>query len=205
MKILLASFLIVLSFTSCNSNKEKKEEVKKTQECFYEYDEIKSSLEWVAYKTNDKKPVPGTFNDIKMDGTKGKSPKEVIESLKFKMRTESVETNVPDRNKKIAEHFFNTINTPIIEGEVKELRNDGKAVLMITMNNTPVKVTGNYVLSENDFSFETTIDLSLWNALEGIKTLNDACKELHTGEDGVSKLWEEVKISFKTTLKKGCD
>ncbi|MFT5582308.1 MAG: hypothetical protein ACI9G9_001573 [Psychromonas sp.] len=34
--------------------------------------------------------------------------------------------------------------------------------------------------------------------------LNTICKDLHTGDDGVSKLWSEVDLNFSTVLQTDC-
>ena len=121
------------------------------------------------------------------------------------MKTSSVETNDEGRNGKVAKFFFETINTPTIEGKIKSIGKDGKATISVTMNGIDVDVKGDYTLEGGDFSFTSTIDVSLWNALEGIKALNAECNDLHKGKDGVSKLWSEVALSFTTSLSSDCD
>ena len=39
-----------------------------------------------------------------------------------------------------------------------------------------------------------------WDALEALASLNEACKVLHTGADGVSKTWEDVAITGSVLL-----
>ena len=73
------------------------------------------------------------------------------------------------------------------------------------MNEMTIEIEGDYELNVGIFTFDAMIDLSLWNAISGVDALNAICKDLHTGEDGVSKLWSEVKLSLKTTLKKTCE
>jgi hypothetical protein len=55
------------------------------------------------------------------------------------------------------------------------------------------------------FTFESSIDVSSWNALGGIDALNEVCEDLHKGDDGVSKLWSEVSLKLSTTLNNDCD
>ncbi|HIP31482.1 MAG TPA: YceI family protein [Crocinitomicaceae bacterium] len=203
---LFASMALVMSVISCKTEPaEIDEEIAEIEVCNYSYDDASTEFEWTAFKTTEKKGVPGTFNDVEVTSESGNDPKEVIESITFCMNTASVETQNEERNGKVAKHFFETINTETIEGTIKSLGEDGKATLEVAMNEISVDVEGEYTLEDNVFTFETSIDVSAWNALAGIEALNTVCSDLHTGEDGVSKLWSEVKLTLKTTLKSDCD
>jgi hypothetical protein len=194
-------------FASCGGG-EAEEVVEETpvEICFYKYNDASSEFSWTAYKTTAKVEVGGTFNEIEITGDESADdPIALLESMKFSMKTESVETNNEERNGKIANLFFGTINTPTIDGSVKELNDDGKAIIEVTMNGVSVDVEGDYTLVDGKFDFNTSIDVSSWNAGTGIETLNTACYDLHTGDDGVSKLWSEVALSFSTQLESDCD
>lgn len=204
---LLFAGLLSLGLISCGGSGEQNEEQEgaETEVCNYEYNEGTTILEWTAFKTTAKVPVAGSFNDIKVTSESGPHPKAVIESISFSINTASVESNNEDRNKKIAEHFFGTNNTPTIEGKIKSLEDDGRAIVEITMNGITIDIHGKYTLEGPDFSFNATIDMVAWNGMAGIEALNEVCKDLHTGEDGVSKLWSEISISLTTRLKSDCN
>jgi polyisoprenoid-binding protein YceI len=163
------------------------------------------TLEWTAFKFTERKGVTGTFRKINIDGmASSEDPKTLIESLSISIPTSSVETENPERNGKISKQFFGTIATENITGEVKSLGKDGKAVIALKMNGMSKDVTGDYTLNAGIFVFKAAIDVVDWNAGNGIAALNAICKEVHTGTDGVSKLWSEVDLSFTTVLKKTC-
>lgn len=195
--------LLSLLLFSCKSDKTVKEETPTI--CYYTYDEESSNLEWTAFKTTGKVPVAGSFNEMEVSAEEGNTPKEVLESIEFKISTSSVETNNVERNGKIADKFFGTINTTVIEGKVKDLQNNGKAVVSIKMNNKSVDVVGDYNLNGEKFDFHSTINLADWDAQSGVDALNTACKELHTGDDKISKLWSEVELKFSTVIKSNCE
>lgn len=200
--------LSAFSLNSCSSEGESMSadgEKETEQSCFYAYNEGTTEFEWTAYKTNDKIGVPGGFNEIEVTSDKAENPKDVIESIQFSMSTSSVETNNEERNGKVAEHFFGTINTEKITGGIKSLKEDGKAIVEVVMNSVTFDVEGDYTLEDGKFAFEATIDVGNWNALSGIEALNTICKDLHTGEDGVSKLWSEVALKLTTSLSSDCD
>jgi polyisoprenoid-binding protein YceI len=200
------AFATVVAVTSCGPSEDKSTEKKEEQACMYSYDHASSVLEWTAFKFTEKTGVKGTFNTIEVkDGGAMEDPKDVIESLSFSIPVSSVETQNPERNGKIAQHFFGTIKTDAITGKVKALEDDGKAVLEITMNGITKDAEGTYTLENGNFAFHATIDVNNWNAKPGIDALNKICYDLHKGADGVSKLWSEVELSFTTTLKSDCE
>ena len=203
--VFLAAVTVTLLMSSCTSEPKEIEVVKPEPTCKYSYNSESTEFEWTAFKTTEKVGVAGSFNEIKVTSIEVDNDQDVIESIKFSMNTASVETNNEDRNGKVAKHFFETINTETIDGSIKSLGEDGKAIIEISMNDLTIEVEGDYELNVGIFTFETMIDLSLWNAISGVDALNEICKDLHTGEDGVSKLWSEVQLSLKTTLTKTCE
>ena len=50
-------------------------------------------------------------------------------------------------------------------------------------------------------TIDAVMDLDSWNAQNALISINKACKALHTGPDGVTKTWSEVKIEIATYLK----
>jgi polyisoprenoid-binding protein YceI len=206
--VLLVSASIFFGFTSCKSDSTEKLELLEspTQSCFYSYNEGATKFQWTAFKTTEMVGVSGTFNRVKVTSDTSDDPMGVLKSMSFKMETSSVETNNEDRNKKVAKHFFETINTPVISGKVLSINEEiGECRIEVTMNDLSVEVPGDYSFINNVFTFESSVDVTSWNALSGITALNRVCKELHTGADGVSKLWTEIQLSFKTKLKSDCE
>jgi hypothetical protein len=213
--ILFTSLFFGLIATSCSENENKdddnaKVKVQEVQNCIYTFNNAKTELDWTAYKFTRKAGVGGTFTQLQVEGKKkGAIPKDIIESLSFSIPTSTVETNDVSRNKKIDSLFFDGLeNTAMITGNVVSLGDDGKATMMIKMNETEKEVSGDYTLEEGKFSFNTEINVNDWNAQEQIKALNMACKDLHTdveNGDTESKLWPDVTISFTTELTTECD
>jgi polyisoprenoid-binding protein YceI len=202
--ILLSATLLTGLLFSCGGNGDKSTK-SSTEKCAYSVVNENCTLEWTAFKFTERKGVTGTFKEINIDGmASSEDPKTLIESLSFSIPTSSVETENPERNGKISKQFFGTISTENITGEVKTLGKGGKAVIAIKMNGMSKDVTGDYTLNAGTFVFKAAIDVVDWNAGNGIAALNAICKDVHTGTDGVSKLWSEVDLSFTTVLKKTC-
>lgn len=203
---ILALSTLILWSCSGNSSEEKPVEEETAVSCFYKYNPGSTTLEWESYKFTEKKGVKGTFKDMTVEGTlESDDPVALLSSLSIKINTGSVETQDEGRNAKIVEHFFGTIKTPEITGKVKSLGEDGKATFSFVMGGMTKDVVGDYTWENNVFTYDAVIDVANWNATIGIDALNKICKDLHTGTDGKSKLWSEVRIAFSTTLTSDCE
>jgi len=44
------------------------------------------------------------------------------------------------------------------------------------------------------------MNLDTWNGQTAVASLNEACKDLHKGADGVSKTWNEVAIEVTSSF-----
>lgn len=210
--IYISGLGLLLLFSSCSGGEETQEPSSEqtVENCIYTYNPALTKLDWTAFKFLRKAGVPGTFTTINVEGSKsGGNPKSIIESLSFSIPVSSVETNNLDRNKKIDSLFFGKLNnTALLSGKVVDLGDNGKAILLVAMNDISNEVEGDYTLNDNIFTFNTEINVERWNAQSGIKSLNEACKDLHTDAengDTESKLWSEVTISFSTELTKRCN
>lgn len=202
--------LLLMSCGTEDSTTEISDKKKKVENCYYEYSPTDSKLDWTAFKFLRKAPVGGTFTTISVNGgDKSGDIEGLIENLSFSIPVSTIETKNSDRNKKIDSLFFGSMKMPEnITGEVIDLKDDGKAVIAITMNDLTNEVSGDYTLEDATFTYKTTIDVLDWNASEGLTALNTACKDLHTDTengDTESKLWSVVDIVFTTTLKKECE
>ncbi|MBU2020325.1 MAG: hypothetical protein KJ941_11825 [Bacteroidetes bacterium] len=202
----IALFSVVL-LTACGGSEKKEEAIQEPEKtCFYSYNEGSTVMEWAAYKFTEKKAVKGTFTDIEVAGTmESDDPVALLKSLVITMKTSSVESQDADRNKKIVEHFFGTIGADVLVGSIANLNDDGTADLKIKVGKTEGMLNGKYTWENNVFTFDAAMDVAKWNAMSGIEALNKICKDLHTGTDGVSKLWSEVGIHFETTLSSDCE
>lgn len=212
---ILALAIAATGLVSCGSQEEHKEEadvkVKEIENCVYSYNPDKTDLKFTAYKFIRKAGVSGTFTGMQVEGElSGAVPKDILESISFSIPTSTVETNNADRNKKIDSLFFGELaGTHMITGEVVKLdESKGEATLSVTMNDITNEVNGAYTLEDNKFTFSAEINVNEWDAQEGIKALNEACKDLHTdveNGDTESKLWPDVTLEFETVLDKKCD
>lgn len=204
----ILSFLISgLVLWSCSGPQEKDDAVDEQEPCVYTYDEGQTTLEWTAYKYTEKAPVSGTFDEINIssDVEESNDPKELVKSLKFSIPTATVQTDNQLRNENIVNSFFHLFAGDSIIGRVKSLSDNGKMTIELDMNGVKHDVSGSYELDGTRFSYSATINLHQWNAGKAITSLNTACKDVHTGKDGISKLWPDIALIFTTELLSDCE
>ncbi|HLP57030.1 MAG TPA: YceI family protein [Fluviicola sp.] len=204
--ITLALSTLLIMAACSQAEIEKTEETAPEKTCTYTYDHQSSVMEWTAFKFIDRTEVKGTFTRIIIkDGGAMNDPKRLIQSLSFSIPISTIETQNPERDAKIAKYFFGTAGIETIQGTMKELKDNGTAMLEITINDITKNVTGMYTLEDGDFTLNATIDIADWNLLTGLEALDRACSAQHKDPGGASKLWSDVDLLFKTTLHAECE
>lgn len=186
----------LVTLVACSGNKAA-EEVAATEKV-YTYNHENSIMEWTAFKFVSKAPVKGTFTKIDVTAlSEAADVKSLAESFGFTIPVNSIETQDESRNAKIATFFFGTMQTTELTGRMAKLNDDGTAELEVTMNGITDIVKGTYKITDANFAFHATMDISKWNSDKAIAVLNENCKDNHT-ENGVTKVWSEVDLSFTT-------
>ncbi|MCF6182460.1 YceI family protein [Lutibacter sp.] len=196
---ILGLFLLTaLTLSSCK--KTKKTVVKKATKS-YTIDAKTTTINWIAYKTTDKVPVKGKFTKITLNQEKAATPIEALNSVKFSIPVASIFTKDTIRDAKLVKFFFEKmINTNNITGSF-DLKNDNTGSLLLTMNGITKQLPVTFVIKDQLVTIDGTLNLDNWQAQAALSALNIACKDLHTGKDGISKTWSEVKIEATTYLK----
>ena len=150
---------------------------------------------WTAYKTTDKVPVKGQFSALTIENVKKDSTvMGALNGLKFKIPISSLFTNDTIRDGKLKKFFFGAMkNTAEIKGTV-HMNNDNTSTVELTMNGITRDLPIAYIITDNRVTIVGNMELDNWQAKAALEALNLVCKDLHTGEDGISKTWSDVKI-----------
>lgn len=207
-KVLILSVLSVLvfNFTACKSekkpdySKENKVETKKSTAPF-SLQSATNEINFTAYKTTEKVPVGGQFKKVEItSGGEGNSIKEAIHNTEFSIPVSSIFTKDTSRDYKIKKFFFGIMeNTKLLSGKFV-IENDSIGYTNLKMNGVTEKVPFTYAIEGKTFTMQATMDVSNWNAIKALNSLNTVCKDLHKGEDGVSKTWSEVALNVTSTF-----
>lgn len=212
------SFAILssLALVSCGNSAPKEEE--NTMEtspavatiCTYSYNSGQTNLTWTAYKFTERAGVAGTFDSLSITAKENAAGmQELLKGARFIIPISSINTKNEDRDMKIQKFFFGSMNaTTELSGIVMDVEGDnesGSLQLMLTMNELEGPVDMRYLLNGDTLIIEGMIDVNAWNGQTGIERLNQECKQLHTGPDGASVLWPEVKLELRSVLSKTCN
>jgi hypothetical protein len=204
--IIVLGLLSVIAI-SCGESVEKNvEELVESEElCTFAYDPAATTVGWTAFKYTEKKGVNGVFD--KVDVLIAHNSEDMLQTLSgasFTIPIESVNTENPDRDYKIQNSFFGTMqSSEVISGIIKSIDSE-KAVVEISMNGMSIEYEGKVSVEGQKVNFRTTIDMVDFESQKSIDSLNSVCIAVHTGSDGISKLWSEVDINVETTLVKEC-
>ena len=203
-KIINFSLIIVLSIAIFSCENEKKQKEKPVAEASYSIDAEKSSVQWTGYKTTDKVAVNGTFKEISiLEMNSGSTAVDALEGLEFEIPVSSIYSKDTIRDGKLMRLFFGVMeNTLSLKGKfsVKDASNGNIA---LSMNGLTKELPFTYDMSKDTIMINATMDLNIWETQNARASIHEACLELHTGADGVSKTWDEVGISAKIlTVKK---
>ena len=200
MKRLLTFILFVALVTqldACKKETAKTEEAEKPA-LAYQADAEGSSLQWTAYKTTDKVPVKGTFKDVRIiKSNRSGEPAQAIDEMSFEIPVSSIFTNDTIRDGKLQKFFFAVMeNSMTLKGKLNVDSADA-GTMSISMNGLSKDVPFKFEVEKDTIHLNAMMDLNDWGAQEALESLNEACKVLHTGPDGVSKTWNEVALNAK--------
>lgn len=197
---LLTFILIItlgLQLDACKKETKQTEEAEKETVAFLP-DEEGSSLQWTAYKTSDKVPVKGTFKEVRITGSnKGADAAGAIDGMSFEIPVSSIFTNDTIRDGKLQKFFFAVMeNSMTLKGKFS-VGSEGSGNLNISMNGMSKELPFQFEVEQDTIHLNASMDLNDWGAQKALESLNEACKVLHTGPDGVSKTWDEVALNAK--------
>lgn len=204
---------LILACMSCSSDQktpeQKPTEVKKEQKIeTISITKEKIKANWTAYKFTERAGVSGVFDEIIIkDKMYGATIKDVLNGVKFEIPVASINSNNPERDKKIANSFFGSMNnTPSLIGSINSINgnnNQGTCKVSLQMNDMTKPLNMEYHLVDDSYYvLKGIIDLNQWEAQGAVKKLNEICKDLHIGKDGVSKLWPDVKVVIQLPFTK---
>ena len=209
MKKIIYSLLVVFTINtivSCKSETKKessvKEEVKVEKKAAFSLQEADNQINWTAYKTTDKTPVNGQFKKVNIIlGGEGNTAKEAINNTEFSIPVSSIFTKDTSRDFKIKKFFFGIMDkTELLSGKLV-LENDSLGYANLIMNGVSNKLPFKYSINGKVFSLSGNMKITDWKADKALASLNEVCKDLHKGADGVSKTWEDVAINITSTFK----
>lgn len=197
--VFLLFFLTISLFNSCKENA--KTEAKPAEKT-YSIIADSTKINWTAYKTTAKVPVNGKFTEITIENAKKDTTAlGALNGLKFKIPISSLITKDTIRDSKLKKYFFGSMkNSGIITGTV-HINKENTSTVDLTLNGITRELPIAYIVTDNKVTIIGNMELDNWQAKAALEALNVVCKDLHTGDDGISKTWSDVKIEVVALLK----
>ncbi|MGB7843172.1 MAG: YceI family protein [Salinimicrobium sp.] len=203
----ILAIILLLTIFSCKNEKEKEATINQNvnnviETQTYSIDTSGVAIQWVAYKFTERAGVKGVFKDFKLSSKEeAKSVEDLLQNSNVIINTNSINSGEKIRDDKLRTYFFKVFHTDTISGSILSASN-GKGSLALKMNGIQNEMDYNYSFNKDTLALTAVLDLKKWKGEEAIKTLNKECYELHTGPDGVSKLWPDVSIEIKLPIQK---
>ncbi|UKN00137.1 YceI family protein [Paracrocinitomix mangrovi] len=198
---------LIPAMIACGGGEEGTEETQEEvaeETCTYSYDENSTVLTWTAFKLSEKVGVDGTFDQINVTASESEDMFGVLSGATFEIPVSSINSQDAVRDGKIKNSFFgNMAESEMLSGTINSI-DANKASVNIVMNGKGVDYDGEVSVDGETITMKTTIDILDFEGQVAIDSLGVVCEEKHTGPDGVNKLWSDVNIAVKTTLKKEC-
>ena len=213
-KFIVWSFALSMMLFSCGNDKKTDKTTASTpkpavaQTCTYTPIKEGIKVHWTAFKTTKRIGVKGTFDDVKAETkVNAKSISNMINATTFLIHTSSVNSNNEGRDKKLVEFFFGKFASTDIAGLMQSALGDnmkGEGNINLTMNGMAKDVPYTYTVEGDILKVHTVIDTDKWNGQKAIASINKACKDKHTGADGVSKTWNDVDVVVEVPFTRNC-
>lgn len=166
---------------------------------------------WTAFKTTQKIGVDGKFMTVSwiqpsdISQQTFASVEEILREAQLLIETASLSTGDSIRDRRIYFSFFLQMHKgDSIWVAVDSVMPD-HLIARITMNGQDAQIPMQWNLQGDTLRAWGTIDVIRdFSADSALQALNEACKDLHTGPDGVSKTWSTVEIFVELPLKVEC-
>ena len=210
--------LLTVSVFACKSDTNTQENTKETigtkattgKNCKFSIKSNDVKVNWTAFKTTARVGVKGSFDKVEINTANGTpSLSTLMMATSFKVNTATVNSNNPDRDKKLVDFFFAKMTSDLaVTGNVKSVtgsNEQGQGIMAINMNGVSWDTAFKYTVTDNILTLTTSINTDNWNAQDAITSINNACEDLHKGKDGISKTWPDVEISVIVPMDISCD
>ncbi len=166
------------------------------QECSYEL--LQPKVAWKAFKTYEKVGVKGAFDKIELISKQNSTIEASLIGSTVDISVQSLNSGNKGRDETLLKSFFGAQNVSSIKAVIKGVKGN-KLLVDITMNKITKTIPMQYTFANDVISGKGVVDLSDFDMLPSLKSINKACFDLHEG-----KTWQDVELEFELKTAKKC-
>lgn len=145
-------------------------------------------IQWAAFKTPEKIAVKGSFTKTELHA------KEDLVGTTLLIDTKSVNSGNAGRDVKLVTFYFDLFSDSKIKGKIIS-KGDENVLIAISMNGMTKNVTFKMHEAKSGMHLTGTIDMLDFGLSKALKSINQACFDLHKG-----KTWSDVALDIKVNF-----
>ena len=169
------------------------------------YDPSTTTLKWTAYKYTSMIGVSGTFNQIEVgECVPAVSARRAVENMNFSVNTQTLDSGSAFRDTNILDYFFSQLEGgENLSGTITRFEGDtekGIVYIALTINGIEREISFDYRIEGAMMYVEGDFSLSDFAATQALDYMENCCRQLHTGSDGIHLLWPNIRLEISTKL-----
>ncbi|MBK6815180.1 MAG: hypothetical protein IPG82_06900 [Saprospiraceae bacterium] len=176
----------------------------------YNFNPMKTTVSWTAYKYTSKLGVSGDLPDIIFKPSiksveDQKDIKNILTDFQFESEPNLIKGEATSlRNQNIQTYFFNKLSYKKISAKVLSIKSTntegGLLSLELIFNGVKKIYDANYSIIDNTIELRCHLELADFDAMNALNALHDQVGDLHQGPDGIPMTWPDVDILVVSEL-----
>lgn len=202
MKNTIQFSILILSCLLMNCRQ--KGDFKPQNHCKHEIEKDSVQILWTAFKFTERVSVKGHFDSIQVESDSELEFENLLKSTKIQFNIKNIQSNFIDRDSHIRQFFVPGIaQAGVVKGEVQNVEGN-QALITLYINNISRVIPFDISVQKNILQLRGTLNLEDFQLQSQIKNLSTATMPMHTGSDGIPKMWPDLEIQIQTPIYSYC-
>ena len=202
-KIVILIYCVIIGCSSGNNNIEQTNIESPKEDIIYTVDSENIKVIWAGYKTTSKVKVVGLFEEFffNKEGQEFESINNLLDGLEFEVFINSSNSGDPIRDLNLKNNFFKLLAKEFsIKGNFRQIEKDSLTSFFSHLpENQNLKL--GYTYQNEILEIKGRVNLvNQFGGQKAFENIHKLCYELHKGDDGISKTWEEIEIHIKVPI-----
>lgn len=193
--------LVPLFFLACSKEKEP---FKDAPNCVHNLDVDSTKVIWKAYKFSERVSVTGHFDSLSIQSPEKATIAQLLTGTQISFPLASVRTDLLERDDNIRKFFVAGIaEQGRVHAQVQAVQ--GSSVwVVIRLNGRQQVFPMTWSVDSGALLINGKIELDSFALTENISRLSQGVAPMHTGSDGLSKMWPDIDLTIQSPLHSHC-